>query len=48
MSDETTNPDPADVPETQPPTGTGGSSESTDDVPQTPLTADVPETQPPR
>ena len=47
MSDETNNPDPADVPETQPPTGTGGTSE-TDDAPENSLTADVPETQPPR
>jgi hypothetical protein len=49
MSDEANNPIPADPPETQPPTGTGGTStESGADTIEITQAADVPETQPPK
>jgi hypothetical protein len=44
MSEEANNP--ADPPETQPPTGSGTTTESDDSTEA--LAADVPETQPPK
>lgn len=46
MSDEGTNPIPADPPETQPPGGT--TPESDGETSEVSIAADVPETQPPK